>query len=265
MRRARWSWLAVALVVLVGLYFVCDVVALHYIESRGAAQLAQTLDAESATADLGSVPFLPGFVSGHLHSVSGHITGASAPGGLRVDDIDISLQDVSFSPRHLISLARSRFSARTDVKAAQALVTIQLAEQDLHDFLVSKISSVRGVRVTSAGVAVTFNQPAPASSLPTPTPSPSPKPGATPAPPAPPPPSTAHSRPRVEGGVLQLVLVSTVNVAADLQGDAESIEELVRLPRLPSSLRSDVRLGDGVIAVEAVGRDVEMNVGEAQR
>ena len=119
-------------------------------------------------------------------------------------------------------------------------------------------------------VAVTFDEPAPAGSYPTPTPSPTPTPvpGASPAPPAPPPPpppSTARFLPRVEGGVFQFVLVSTVNVAYDLRGDADQIEELIRLPRLPDSLRSDVRLGDGVIVVEAVGRDVEMNVGEAQR
>ena len=258
------------LVVLTGLFFVCDVVVLRYIESRGAAQLAQTFDAESATADLGNVPFLPSFMSGHLSAVSGHISGASAPGGLRIDKIDITLQDVRFSPKHLVSLARSRFSARTDVKAQQANVTLQLAERDIHDYLVSKISSVRGVRVTSSGVAVTFDEPAPAGSYPAPTPSPtpSPSPGASPAPPAPPPPpppSTARFLPRVEGGVFQFVLVSSVNVAYDLRGDADQIEELIRLPRFPDSLRSDVRLGDGVIVVEAVGRDVEMNVGEAQR
>ena len=38
MRRVRWSWLAVALVVLTGLYFVTDVVVLRYIESRGAGK-----------------------------------------------------------------------------------------------------------------------------------------------------------------------------------------------------------------------------------
>ena len=267
MRRVRWSWLAVALVVLTGLYFVCDVVVLRYIESRGAAQLAQTFDAESATADLGNVPFLPGFFSGHLHQVSGHVSGASAPGGLRIDKIDIALQDVTFSPRHLMSLARSRFSARTKVKAAQANVTLQINERDVHDYLVSKISSVRGVRVTSSGVAVTFNEAAPAGSYPTPTPTPAPSssPQATPAPPPPPPASTARYLPRVENGVFQFVLVSSVNVAYDLRGDALQIEELIRLPQLPQALRSDVRLGDGVIVVESVGRDVQMNVGEAQR
>jgi len=266
-RRVRWSWLAVGFVALVGLYFVCDVVVLRYIESRGAAQLAQTLDAENATANLGGVPFLPSFISGHLHTVSGRVVGASAPGGLRVDRIDLQLQDVRFSPRHLISLARSRFSARTDIRADQALVTIQLAERDVHDFLASKISSVRSVRVTSAGVSVTFNQPAPAQFFPTPTPAPTASPGASPsstAPPAPPP-STARYLPRVENGVFQLVLVSTINVSPDLRGDAEQVAELVRLPRLPERLRSDVRLGDGVVVVESIGRDIEMNVGEAQR
>jgi hypothetical protein len=266
-RRVRWSWLAVALVVLTGLYFVCDVVALRYIESQGAAQLAQTFDAESATANLGSVPFLSSFFSGHLHQVSGRVSGASAPGGLRIEKVDITLGDVTFSPRHLMSLARSRFSARTKVKAAQAGVTLQINERDVHDYLVSKISSVRGVRVTSSGVAVTFNEAAPAGSYPTPSPTPSPSasPGATPAPPPPPPPSTARFLPRVENGVFQFVLVSMVNVAYDLRGDAVQIEELIRLPRLPDALRSDVRLGDGVIVVEATGRDVEMHVGEAQR
>ena len=271
MRRVRWSWLAVALVVLTGLYFVCDVVALRYIESRGAAQLAQTFDAESATANLGSVPFLPSFFSGHLSRVSGHISGASAPGGLRIDKVDIGLDDVHFSPRHLISLARSRFSARTNVKTVQANVTLQINERDIHDYLVSKVSSVRGVRVTSSGVSVMFNEPAPAGTYtqpapsPSPSPSASPSPGATPAPPPPAPPSTARFLPRVVDGVFQFVLVSSVQVAYDLRGDAAQIEELVRLPRLPQALRSDVRLGDGVIVVEAVGRDVEMNVGEAQR
>jgi hypothetical protein len=259
----------VGLVVLVGLYFVADVVILRYIESRGATQLAQTLDAESATANLGGVPFLPSFMSGRLHTVSGRVSGASAPGGLRVDRIELHLTDVRFSPRHLLSLARSRFSARTDVKVAEVRVQIQLAERDIHDYLVSKVSSVTGVRVTSAGVVVTFNVPAPASSLATPSPSPTPRPSpeASPGPsgPPPPPPSTARYLPRVEGGVFQFVLVSSINMPYEVRGDAQQIAELVRLPRLPQRLRSDVRLGDGVIVVESSGRDLEMNVGEAQR
>jgi hypothetical protein len=270
MRRIRWSWLAVGLVVLIGLYFVADVVILRYIESRGATQLAQTLDAESATANLGGVPFLPSFFSGHLHTVSGRVNGASAPGGLRVDRIGLQLTDVTFSPKHLMSLARSRFSARTDVKAGQVIVSLQLSERDIHDYLVSKVSSVTGVRVTAAGVVVTFNAPAPASTTPTPSPSPTPRPspGATPGPPSgppPPPPATARYLPRVQDGVFQFVLVSTINVPYGLRGDAQQIAELVRLPRLPKRLRSDVRLGDGVIVVESSGRDVEMNVGEAAR
>ena len=265
MRRIRWSYLAVALVVLIGLYFVCDIVMLRYIESRGAAQLAQTLDAESATADLGGVPFIPSFVSGRLYTVSGRVNGASAPGGLRIDKVGIDLSDVRFSPRHLLSLARSRFSARTDVKAGQVLVSLQITERDVHDYLVSKISSVQGVRITSSGVAVSFNVPAPASTFVVPAPSPTPAPGETPKPPPPPPPSTARFLPRVQDGVFQFVLVSTINVAPRLRGDAAQIAELVRLPRLPGRLRSDVRVGDGVIVVEATGRDVEMNVGEAQR
>lgn len=261
-----------ALVVLVGLYFVADVVFLRYIESSGGAQLAQSFDAEGASINLGGVPFLPSYVSGHLVQASGRVSGASAPGGLRIDEITIQLQDVRFSPRHVLSLARSRFSSRTDIKAAQASVTVQLNERDIHDYLASKISSVRGVRVTPSGVSVIFNEPAPAGSYPTPTPSPSPTPNpsgspapsATPAPP-PPPPSTARYLPHIDGGVLDLILVSSVNVAYDLRGDADQVSELMRLPPLPVDLRSDVRLGNGTVVMESVGSDVEMNVGEAAR
>lgn len=266
MRRIRWSYVAAALVVLIGLYFVFDIVLLRYIESRGAAQLAQTLDAERATADLGGIPFLPSFLSGKLGKVSGRVSGASAPGGLRIDKVDLDLEEVKFSPGDLLALARSRFSRRTDVKAGQTLVSLQITERDVHDFLVSKIASVTGVRVTSSGVAVTFNAPAPASSFVVPSPTPDPEnPEATPPPPPPPPPSTARYLPRVQDGVFQFVLVSTINVAFRQRGDAAQIAELVRLPRLPSKLRPDVRVGDGVIVIEANGRDVEMNVGEAQR
>jgi hypothetical protein len=248
-------------VALIGLYFVGDVVLLRYIESRGATQVAQALDAESATTHLGSIPFIPSFLGGHLHQVSGRVDGASAPGGLRVDRVEVQLTDVKFSPGHVFSLVRSRFAARTDVRATQALVTLQLSERDIKEYLTSKIGAVSDVRVSSVGVAITFASANPVSPVPTPTPAIEPS---SPAPSSPPP-SMARFLPHVTGGVLQLELVGSVDLASEFRNDAEQVAELVRLPRLPKGLQADVRLGDGVIVVEAQGSNIDVRIGEATR
>jgi hypothetical protein len=140
-------------------------------------------------------------------------------------------------------------------------VTLQLSERDIKEYLTSKIGAVSDVRVSSVGVAITFASANPVSPVPTPTPAIEPS---SPAPTSPPP-SMARFLPHVTGGVLQLELVGSVDLASEFRNDAEQVAELVRLPRLPKGLQADVRLGDGVIVVEAQGSNIDVRIGEATR
>src|SRR3954453_22367551 len=97
-RRGVYRWAAVGLLLAVGLYFVLDIVALQYMQSRGGAEVARAMTAEGATVKLGSVPFLPGFFSGHLSHVSARIVGPTAAGGFGVQEIDFKAGSVKFVP-----------------------------------------------------------------------------------------------------------------------------------------------------------------------
>lgn len=251
-RRTRLiRWLTIGTIAAVGAYFALDVVVLNYTESRSAAELAQGLAGEDATVDLGGVPFLPSFLTGRLSRVGGRVRGGSAPGGLRVGSISVTASDVRFSPSRVFALTRSRFSGRTEVRAGEAIVEVQLNEQDIEDFLQQKLEAAVEVRVTSAGVEISFGPPDA---------DPDERNGETEPDETP----SARFLPRVENGVLSLQLVSLARVPFMFREDALRISELISLPRFPEGLRADIRLGDGVIVTEASGRDIKLRIGEAR-
>lgn len=249
-RRTRLlRWLAIGTVALVGACVALDVVVLNYTESRAASELARGLAGEAATVDLGGFPFVPSFVTGRMGRASGRVRGANAPGGLRVGSISVVATDLRYSPRRAFALVRSRFAARTELRAAEAIVEVHLNEQDIEDHLQSKLAIAPEVRITPAGVEVSYDVPGV-------TPSPSPSDDEQPA-------ASARFLPRMEAGVLSLRLVSIARVPARFREEALRTSELITLPKMPDGLRADIRLGDGVIVALAQGRDIAILIGEA--
>jgi hypothetical protein len=253
--------MAVVLLVLVGLFFVADVAIRQYLESRGASEVAETMAAEDANVDLGGIPFLPGFLSGRIDHVSVRVRGASGPGGLRVQLLEVRLAEVRFSPRRLFNLARSSFAKRTQVEALNPIGVLELGEDDLKQFIIRHVAAVEDVQVKSSGIEVFF--PEPEALRPSPSPTPSPKPG-TKAKPIQPVRHPARFLPRVENGRILLSLVGVAQIPAPFRSQAQTIEGLIRLPKIPNGLRTDVRLGDGVVVFESAGHDVKLDVGEGE-
>ncbi len=237
------------MLVAVGLYFVLDVVTLRYLESRGRDQIVQTMAAEDGSLDLGNVPFLTGFLRGRLGRAEVHIRGASAPGGLRVQNVSVRLDDVRFSPWRVFALARSRFAARSKVTASQPFGSIELAEDDLEDFIQGEVPGIGSVEVKASGIEVYFltegvsleGDEAPSSDELS---------------------KPARYLPRVEGRRLVLVPTSLSQIHESFRSEAGRIRNLVQLPQFPDGLRSDVRLGEGVVVVEVNGAEVELMLGE---
>jgi hypothetical protein len=261
MRRRRiYRWIAVAVIVLVGLYFVVDVVTLQYMQSRAGAETARGMAAQGAKVKLGSVPFLPGFLFGHTSNVSATIDGATATGGFGVDQIQFSASSVHFSPSHMFSLARSLFSTQTKVTFMQPSCTVQLAESDLSQYIEHTVADVGQVQVKPTGIEIRFKLPLlPPTASPTATPSPSPTP--TPSPQVQ---LTEPARflPRIENGRFVLTLIDVSQIGAQFRDDASQIENLINLPPVPSSMNSDVRLGKGVIVIESQGLSLTVTVGQ---
>jgi hypothetical protein len=258
-RRSRLSrWIVVGTLGALGLYFVLDVVALKYTESKGAAELAQAIAAEESSLRLGSVPFLPRFASGQLGGIQGKVRGATGPGGMRVSRVDVTLSDVRFAPWRVFALVRSRFSDRTTVKAGEVLVQVELAEQDLADYLRPKIASISEVKITNEGVGVKFERPNPdeeTSRGPEDEDDEKKKEEDEP---------DARYVPRVENGEFKLIRAGLSSRAQQFREDSLRISELITLPKFPEGLRASIGLGDGVVVIEAAGRDVETSIGEAQ-
>lgn len=262
MRRSRLSrWIVVGALGALGVYFVLDVVALKYTESKGAAELARAIAAEESSLRLGGVPYLPRFLGGRLGGVEGEVRGATGPGGMRVSRVDVKLSDVRFAPRRMFALVRSRFSDRTKVKAGEVIVTVELAERDLYDYLHPKLASISELRVTSEGVGVKFQRPD--SDLEESSRGPEDEDGDgdkkkeedRP---------DARYVPRVENGEFRLIRAGLSSRAQSFREDSLRISELISLPRFPEGLRANIGLGDGVVVIEAAGRDVETSIGEAQ-
>ncbi len=248
-RRRGLRWLAVGVLVAVGLFFVIDIVTLRYLESRGRDQIVQTMSAEDGSLDLGNVPFLPSFLRGRLGTAEVRIRGANAPGGLRVQAVTAKLTDVRFSPGRMFALARSSFASRSKVTSSSPIGSMELAEDDLEDYISGKVPGIGSVEVRASGIEVFFltegvrleNDDAPeGDELSQP----------------------ARYLPRVESGKLVLVPTSLSQIHESFRSEAGRIRDLIRLPNIPSGLRADVRLGEGVVVVEVNGPEIELTLGE---
>jgi hypothetical protein len=249
MRRRRWRWVGVLLVVVIGLFFVADIVLIQYLESRGGAEIARTMSAEDATVDLGSFPFIPAFLSGERSDVGVFVRGASASGGLRVHSLDVHMETVDFPPAKMFALARSIFATRAEIKAKNPLGIIELIEGDLEVFIRRAIPLVGDVKVKASGVEVRFL-----------------KPNAEPEDPDNPDEKLltkpARFLPRVEDRRLVLDLTSVSQLDARYRADVGRIETLIDLPQVPEGLTSSVSLRKGVISVESQGAEVTLDVGQ---
>lgn len=236
--------------VVVGLFFVLDVVTLRYLESRGATEVARAMTAEEAKVDLGSVPFLPSFFTGRLRSAEVDVRGASGAGGLRIQKVTARLRDMRFSWRHMLALSRSIFSTRTKVQMADPFGLIEIGQSDLEEFVRRQVPVVRELRIDGSGISVRFGIERPkgtdgkgeAEELSEP----------------------VRLLPRIMDRRVVLTLVGVSQVPPAFRGTAGALEKVIDLPRVPEGLQTDVRLGDGVIVVEASGRELELTVGEGE-
>lgn len=254
MRRRRWRWVGVGLVVLVAAFVVVDIVTLQYLESRGAAEIARTMSAERAEVDMGGFPFIPRFVRGRLTDVAVEVTGASASGGLRVQSVEARMKEVRFAPGAVFALARSSFATRTEVTALEPIGIIELGEQDLEDFVKRAVPVVSDVRVRGSGIEVYFEPPVDRRDVP----------------------EEAQDRvaeaadkparylPIIDGGRLKLQLIGVSQIDRRFRFDAQRLESLIQLPKIPGGLRADRSLRDGVVVLEAQGSEVTITVGEGE-
>lgn len=238
------------MVAAVGLYFALDVVTLRYLESRGATEVARAMTAEEAKVDLGNIPFLPGFFSGRLRSAEVIVRGASGAGGLRVEKVTARLSDMRYSWRDMLALSRSIFSTRTRVKMEEPFGLVEIGQSDLEEFVRRHVPIVRELRIDSSGVTVRFGVERPkkdgeegeVEELSEP----------------------ARLLPRIQDRRIVLTPVGVSQVPEVFRSAAKSLENVLDLPRIPEGLSTDVRLGAGLIVVEASGRELELTVGEGE-
>lgn len=249
MRKRPLRWIIVGVVLAVGLYFVLDVIALRYLESRGAAELARTLTAEEAKVDLGDIPFLPGFITGRLSRAEVNVRGASGSGGLRVQSLNARMSGLRFSWREMFALARSVFSTRTKVSMSEPIGLVEIGQSDLEDFLQRHITDVGTVGISSSGVEVRFLEKRLKTGI-EPTPDDLTEP--------------ARYLPRVTDRHIALILISMGEVPDRFAESARRVGQVINLPAVPEGLRTDVRLGAGVITVEATGHEAELEIGEGE-
>ena len=248
-RRRGLRWVAVGGLVAVGLFFVIDIVTLRYLESRGRDQIVQTMAAEDGSLDLGNVPFLTSFLRGRLDTAEVRVRGANAPGGLRVQTVTAKLNDVRFSPWRMFALARSSFASRSKVTSKSPIGSIELAENDLEDYIQRLVPGIGSVDVKASGIEVYFlTEGVSLAEDDTPEGDELSQP--------------ARYLPRVENGRLVLVPTSLSQIHESFRSEAGRIRDLIELPRFPSGLRSDVRLGEGVVIVEVNGPQIELMLGE---
>ncbi len=263
MRSRRLRWLGVAAIVAIGLYFVADIVALQYLQSRGAGRISQALAAQSSTLKLGSLPFLPSYLGGHLSGVEAKVKDATAKEGFGVQSIDIRASEIRFGPGKMFSLARSLFSTRSKVTLTEPIAIIEIGEQDLSEFIKRRVPRVGDVQVSGSGIEVRFKLPereanassssSGSSSSPSPSPSPSFDELLT---------KPARYLPRIEGRHFVLTLTSLSQLGFQYRDEALSIEHMIELPPVPAGMSSDVRLGKGVITIDCEGKTVTLDVGE---
>jgi hypothetical protein len=238
-------------VLALGLFFALDVVMVQYLESRGGAEMARTMAAEDVTLDLGGFPFIPRFLGGSLSNVSAQVHGASAKGGLRVQLVDAEAEGFDFAAGKIFALARSSFATKTDVTAKQAIVRVQLAEGDINDYMRRLIPVVGDVQVRASGIEVRFLKPGvdPEEAI-----RPSKEDLTKP----------ARLIPAMDGGRFYLSLLGVSQIPPAFRAEAERLERLIELPKFPKGLSSEVRLGEEVVLIEALGAEVTVEVGEAE-
>jgi hypothetical protein len=249
MRTRRLRWVAVGLVVLIGLYFVVDVVALRYMESRGARELTRALTAEEGELELGGIPFLPGFISGRLSRAEASVRGASGSGGLRVQTVRAQMTELRFSWRDMLSLSGSIFATRSEVGMKEPFGMIEIAQDDLGDFLKRHVPMIGSVEIRASGIEVRFLKERLDEGV-------EPTQGDLTEP--------ARLLPRVLDRRISLSLVGVAQVPPAMRRLAERLERVMDLPQIPEGLRPDVRLGDRVFVVEATGTELELTIGEGE-
>jgi hypothetical protein len=247
MRRRRWRWVAVGIVLAVGLYFVGDIVMLQYLQSRGAAEIARTLSAEDATIDLGGVPFLPSFLGGELSDVSVKIRGATATRGLRIGSVEAQFDRFSFEPGDLFAVARSSFGTATKVKGVLRFGLIELTENDIEEFVRRQIPLVGDVHLKTSGIEVSFLKDPDLIGEPNPDEKAFTKP--------------ARFLPVIRDNKLVFDLTSVSQLDPRFRNDAARIEKIIDLPDVPEGLSTDVSMRDGVVVIEANG-NVTVEIGE---
>lgn len=249
MRRLRARWIVVGVIVAVGGFFALDVVALQYLESRGAAQLARSTTAEEAMLDLGGIPFLPNYLRGRLGHAQVDVRGASGKGGFRIQLLRAQMTDLRFNWRKMYALSRSIFSTRTTLRTSGPIGSIEIGQTDLEDFLRRHSAAVGTARISSGGVEVRFLERRLKEGI-----EPTEEDLSEP----------ARYLPRVTDRKISLVLIGVAQVDAKHRDNAEAIERAIDFPLVPEGLRADVRLGDGVIVIEASGPSLELEIGEEE-
>jgi hypothetical protein len=251
MRRRRWRWVAVGLVLAVGLYFAGDVVLLQYLESRGAAEIARTLSAEDATVDLGGIPFIPNFFRGELDDVSVRIRGATVTGGLRIASIETRFGGLTFEPGKLYALARSSFATKTEVAGTQPFGQVELVEADIEEYVRRQVPLVGDVHVKASGIEVSFLRDTDLIGEPNPDEKKLTKP--------------ARFLPVIRDRELVFDLTSVSQLDPRFRADADRIEDLVDLrpgPDVPKGVSTNVSMRNGFVVIESQGSDVKLVIGE---
>lgn len=246
MRRRLYRRLAVALVVVVGLYVVVDVVALQYLKSRGASELAQGMAAERVSVDLGGIPFLPGLLGGRLRSVELTVKGATGSGALRVETVQARLLDVRFDSSELVAIARSRFSGQTTVVGKDAFGRVEIVERDLEEYLKRRVPTLQAVRITTSAVELRFLAESDVElpgdvELPT---------------------LSARLLPVIEGRRIVLRLAGVSGLPGAVIAKARLATGSLELPPIPTGMSTNLDLGQGVIVLEAAGPEVTLQVGQ---
>ena len=244
-RRRLWRLVAVGTVATAGLLVAADIVMLQVFEARAATGIARSTAGERAWVDLGGSPFLPSYLRGRLGSVEVEALGMSGS-GLRVDRFDLQMSDVIFKRGRALALVRSRHATRMRIDGKELIGRFEIVERDLFDFIRPRVGGVAALRITEAGVEVSFEGVEEGT------------------------PPTRYLPRMVDGPggggrrVLALRLVGEAGIPPAHLHAARLIEGVVDLPPAPEGLQFDVRLGNGVFAVEFAGTEAYMWIGSGR-
>jgi hypothetical protein len=238
-KRSLYRWLALATLVAVGVVVTLDIVGLRVYESRGSAQLARGMAAERATLDLGSSPFLPGFLGGQVPLVEVSVVGASG-GGLRVSSLQLRMSNVRFPSGRIRELMGSRHATQARVTGTDVVGFIVITQLDLEEFVRFRDPRVLELRIDSSGIYVTF-------ALDSGEPSPE-----------------VRYVPRVAERRLGLQLLGLAGIPRSLRPGATDLTGVIDLPNVPEGLRTSVTLENGFFRIDASGPKISLIVGEPE-